>query len=93
MLFKASISLCNYSTKPNDTELSEMIFCQKELNTIQLAELIHQGYSTCHVFNKLNFMTTNKTLKNFKEAYFIVLDFDHSHISMKEVLDTIIIIS
>lgn len=89
--FNASISLCNYSTKPTSHEFEDMIFCQKELNIIQLAELIQQGYSTCHVFNKKNFMTTNKTLKNFKEAYFIVLDFDHSNIAMKEVLNTIVI--
>lgn len=89
--FNASISLCNYSTKPTNHEFEDMIFCQKELNIIQLAELIQQGYSTCHVFNKRNFMTTNKTLKNFKEAYFIVLDFDHSNIAMKEVLNTIVI--
>lgn len=89
--FNASVSLCNYPSKPTSQEIEEMIFIQQELNTLQLSELIKQGHSTCHLFNKKNFMCLNKTLKNFKEAYFIVLDFDHSNIPMEEILNTIII--
>lgn len=91
MLFKASISLCNYSTKPNDTELSEMIFCQRELNTHQLSELIQQGFSVCQVFNKINFLSFQKTNNNFKEANFIVLDIDESELTFQYVLDHAII--
>jgi len=89
--FKASVSLSSYPVKPTSDDLIEMIFIQKELNPIELYEVIKNGHSICHVFTKQNFMNLNKTIKNFKEAFFIVLDFDHSNISKEEVLNTIII--
>ncbi|MEA4983219.1 MAG: hypothetical protein VB066_10945 [Paludibacter sp.] len=89
--FKASVSLSNYPQKPTSDDLIDMIFIRKELNHTELYQAIRNGHSICHVFNKQNFMNTNKTLQNFIEAYFIVLDFDGCSLTFDYVLNNAII--
>ena len=85
------MSLDAYPTKPIDNELNEMLFTKKELNVKELSELISNGHSTCHVFNRNNFLSTFKSNKNFKEANIIVLDFDHSPLDFQYVQNNLII--
>lgn len=89
--FKASVSLSNYLAKPKSNDIADMIFMRRELNTVELFEAIKNGHSICHVYNKQNFMTVNKTLKNFKKAYFIVLDFDDCSLTFDYVLNNALI--
>lgn len=91
LLFKASISLCPYPSKPTSNDIRQMIFTLREINIDELSEFISKGHSICHVFTNQNFMTQNKTIKNFKEANFIVLDFDHSSVQLDYVIHQSII--
>ncbi len=89
--FNVSVSIDAYPTKPTDNELNEMLFANRELDIKELSELIANGHSTCHVFNRKNFLSTHKSNKNFKEANIIVLDFDHSPLNLQYVLDNLLI--
>ena len=85
--FRASISLCPYHSKPTAIDIREMIFSSRGINIDDLSDFISKGHSFCHLFTSQNFMTQNKTIKNFKEANFIVLDFDHSSVTMDYVIN------
>ncbi len=89
--FKASITLCPYPSKPTGNDIREMIFTTKEITNNELSELISKGHSFCHVFTNQNFMTQSKTIKNFKEANFIVFDFDDCNLSLDYVINNSII--
>jgi len=89
--FNVSVSIDAYPNKPIDTELNEMLFTNRELDVKKLSELIVNGHSTCHVFNRKNFLSTHKSNKNFKEANIIVLDFDHSPLNLQYVLNNLLI--
>jgi len=89
--FQVSVSYNTYSTKPIDNELNEMIFIKKTVTVNEFSLLIMNGHSSCHVFNRNNFLSTFKSNNNFIEANFIVLDFDNSLLNLNYVLDNVII--
>jgi len=89
--FQVSVSYDAYQTKPNNNEIKEIFFIKRTVNVNELSQLISNGHSSCHVYTRDKFMTTNKNNKNFSEANFIVLDFDHSPLNLKYVLDNVII--
>lgn len=57
--------------------------------TNQLKEIISKGYSFCCEFNSEQFNIKQKKTENYKQSQLIILDFDHSSISLDEVLSTI----
>lgn len=84
-----SVSVDTYQTKPTSEEYKKMNFKGIYLNVLELMDLIIKGHSFCHNFNRNEFPTSFTANKNFTNAYFIVLDFDHSPLSFDFVMSNI----
>lgn len=88
-MFNISISDKSYVSKPTKTDYKKMVFNTESINTNQLKEIISKGYSFCCEFNSEQFNIKQKKTENYKQSQLIILDFDHSSISLDEVLSTI----
>ena len=79
-----NISTQSYATKPQSSDIKEMTFNKVELKVKDLCSYINEGYAFTSIFNNKGVLKIkDKTIKNFKESWFIGYDVDHSNVSMK----------
>lgn len=89
MQFNISISDIPYSSKPNKSDYKTMQLQTKEVDITTLSDYFSKGYSICSVFNQNKLGLKDKTNENYKQSNLIILDFDHSVVSLEYVLNTI----
>lgn len=83
-----NISTQSYATKPQSSDIRKMTFNKVELKVKDLCSYINEGYAFTSIFNNNGLLTIkDKTIKNFKESWFIGYDVDHSNVSMKDFVE------
>lgn len=83
-----NITTQNYAKKPQKSDIQKMTFNKVELKVKDLCSYINEGYAFTNIFNNNGLLKIkDKTIKNFKESWFIGYDVDHSNVSMKDFVE------